>query len=412
MDGNIPTSWPDTLVAYSEYLMNHYASARTPEIYLRHLRVFSEWCRVPPAEVEALQLQSYLASRNWAISTMKNVQQAFKSFCGWAYAQHIIPRDITANWATIRVPVRPTRPAKRNDVEAARKKAQPRVRLMIDLIRDAGLTPMELANSHSRDLDFVDGAWWLDVHGRAGSQQSIRIPGRIAQQLRAKGDGYFFPGRSEGRLRPSTISRYVSRTLPRSVSARALKGAHRVEETGRQPERSRTEPTHFRATNPSRLRGDLEFSFATVLLEELNAIEGEISSSPARAIDDCKVLLESLFDSVLVERKVTSSLGENPKLGAYYLEVARALEMDADSAPDPTDADGSMQTVLRTLSTTVHQLALIRNDIGRPHGDAVPSPAERRHAYLALNAAMTVAEFVLENWQIVRDREQSGPRTH
>jgi hypothetical protein len=411
MDAEIPREWAETLDAFAAHLGNAYESERTPAHYLRHVRMFAESVRVLPADLQPLQFPAYIASKkSWGNSTKKNVQQALKAFGKWADAERITDRDLTSTWVTIKATPKQTRPARRHEIDAARKKATPEVRLMIDLMAEAGLSPQEVAESHSRDLEPIDSVWWLTVRARAGRpRRSARIPGRLAQTLLAQPDGYFFPGKRDGHMGPATISRYVSQVLPPGVSANAVRGAQKIEATGRRTEQSRTEPRRFRANNRSRLRSDADFLTPGVLLEELNAVEAQIETSPPRAISECKVLLETLFASVLAERAQPANLGDNPKLGAYYSLVARALGIDAESAPDPTDADGSIKTVLRSLSSVVHQLALIRNDIGRGHGDVTPSPAERRHAYLAFNSTMAVAEFVLENWQIVREREETRP---
>ncbi|TDL34033.1 abortive infection family protein [Arthrobacter nitrophenolicus] len=69
--------------------------------------------------------------------------------------------------------------------------------------------------------------------------------------------------------------------------------------------------------------------------------------------------------------------------------------------PSPASARGSesSQKILRTLVTTVGTLAELRNELGIDHGKSERSAALARHARLALNATVTVAEFVLDTWQ-------------
>ncbi|WP_081231520.1 abortive infection family protein [Mycobacterium avium] len=55
--------------------------------------------------------------------------------------------------------------------------------------------------------------------------------------------------------------------------------------------------------------------------------------------------------------------------------------------------------MLRTLVTTVQSLAELRNALGIGHGRSTRSLALARHARLALNATVTIAEFVLDTWQ-------------
>lgn len=50
--------------------------------------------------------------------------------------------------------------------------------------------------------------------------------------------------------------------------------------------------------------------------------------------------------------------------------------------------------------TTVGTLAELRNELGIDHGKSESSAALARHARLALNATVTVTEFILDTWQV------------
>jgi Abortive infection C-terminus len=82
-----------------------------------------------------------------------------------------------------------------------------------------------------------------------------------------------------------------------------------------------------------------------------------------------------------------------------YLKVADLLELKAESVPGNAKGSEASQQVLRTLVTTVQSLAELRNELGIGHGQSIRSVALARHARLALNATMTIAEFVLDTWQ-------------
>ena len=82
-----------------------------------------------------------------------------------------------------------------------------------------------------------------------------------------------------------------------------------------------------------------------------------------------------------------------------YRKVADLLELKAESVPGNAKGSEASQQVLRTLVTTVQSLAELRNELGICHGQSIRSVALARHARLALNATVTIAEFVLDTWQ-------------
>ncbi|BFM26088.1 hypothetical protein CHE218_31300 [Microbacterium sp. che218] len=58
-----------------------------------------------------------------------------------------------------------------------------------------------------------------------------------------------------------------------------------------------------------------------------------------------------------------------------------------------------MPSPARVAAPTVNSLAELRNELGIGHGQSSRSAALARHARLALNATVTIAEFVLDTWQ-------------
>jgi hypothetical protein len=54
---------------------------------------------------------------------------------------------------------------------------------------------------------------------------------------------------------------------------------------------------------------------------------------------------------------------------------------------------------MSAVITTIQSLAELRNELGIGHGQSKRSVALTRHARLALNATVTITEFVLDTWQ-------------
>ncbi|OPC76467.1 hypothetical protein B4N89_46330 [Embleya scabrispora] len=133
-----------------------------------------------------------------------------------------------------------------------------------------------------------------------------------------------------------------------------------------------------------------------VLHEHLGRIRDGIERDPAAAIASCKELVESLFKMILDKSAVEYTRNDNvPKL---YAQVAVLLALKAESVPASAKGSEASHRVLGTLAQTVHSLAELRNQLGLGHGRTTSSPALARHARLALNATVTVTEFLLDTW--------------
>ncbi|WP_162235711.1 MULTISPECIES: abortive infection family protein [unclassified Frigoribacterium] len=140
-----------------------------------------------------------------------------------------------------------------------------------------------------------------------------------------------------------------------------------------------------------------------VLHEHLTRIRNGLTTDPAATISSCKSLLESLFKIVLDQSSVEYPRADDvPQL---YRKVADLLALSAEAVPGSARGSEASQKILRTLVTTVGTLAELRNELGIDHGQSERSAALARHARLALNATVTVAEFILDTWQ---DRIDSG----
>jgi len=115
-----------------------------------------------------------------------------------------------------RVRALPTRP---NPIpvqvyDTAMGRADERTRLILRMAREAGLRRGEIAVSHSRDMmPDLDG-WSLVAHGKGGKTRVVPLTRRLAFELRALGDGFFFPGDIDGHLSPRRVGELATEVLP------------------------------------------------------------------------------------------------------------------------------------------------------------------------------------------------------
>jgi hypothetical protein len=153
----------------------------------------------------------------------------------------------------------------------------------------------------------------------------------------------------------------------------------------------------FHGASPElRLRERELLTDPVVLEEHLVRIRDSLGSDPAAAISSSKNLVESLFRIILDSSDV--AYGRRDDIPQLDRHVADLLELKADSVPQSAKGSESAQQILRTLVTTIQSLAELRNELGIGHGQSTRSVALARHARLALNATVTVAEFVLDTW--------------
>jgi len=164
----------------------------------------------------------------------------------------------------------------------------------------------------------------------------------------------------------------------------------------------------FHGTQPTlRLKDRPLLTEATVLHEHLRRIRSTVDQDPAAAIASAKELVESLCKIILERSGTDYPNGED--LPALYRRVADLLRLKAESVPASAKGSETSQKILRTLVTTVQGLAELRNELGLGHGRAVPSPALARHALLAVNSTVAVAEFLLDTWQARVDSGELAP---
>ena len=141
-----------------------------------------------------------------------------------------------------------------------------------------------------------------------------------------------------------------------------------------------------------------------VLQQHLQRINDAIVRDPAAAIGSAKELVESTFKIVLDDYGITYE--RSADLLELYKLVATELRLTRESVPDSAKGSRASHKILANLTTTVQNLAELRNELGLGHGRTATSKALTRHARLAGDAAQTIANFVLATWNDRRAAEQ------
>ena len=135
---------------------------------------------------------------------------------------------------------------------------------------------------------------------------------------------------------------------------------------------------------------------ASAIRQQLGRIQRAILDDPALAVGSAKELIESTAKVVLKERGLP--VDDKADLPALVRDAQQALGLHPSSAVAGPDGSDAVKRILGSVSGIAIGLAELRNrGYGTGHGPAsVPVGLSARHAHLAVNAAFTWCQLVLD----------------
>ena len=135
---------------------------------------------------------------------------------------------------------------------------------------------------------------------------------------------------------------------------------------------------------------------ASAIRQQLGRIQHAVIDDPALAIGSAKELIESTAKVVPTERgKVVSDKDELP---ALIRKAQQAIGLHPSSTTPGPDGSDAVKKILGSVSGIAIGLAELRNrGYGTGHGQATtPAGLGPRHAHLAVNAAFTWCQLMLD----------------
>lgn len=117
------------------------------------------------------------------------------------------------------------------------------------------------------------------------------------------------------------------------------------------------------------------------------------SSDPEGAITISRTLLETVLKRIAAE--LSLNMADKDDLPKLYTTVSKALNLA------PTQhSEEAIKKILGGATTVVNGLGTLRNRLSDSHGrgDKIPVRPSARHATLAVNAAGTIATFLVETY--------------
>lgn len=220
----IPTRWDTDIQDWALSALAAGHSANTVTSRCQHLRHAAKGLgTVSPWDVNAGDLIAWCGGQDWATDTRRGRRNTFRAFWGWGMATERATSNPAHDLPKVKMtPARP-KPAPPAAYQSALMAAAPREMLMLKMARYHGMRRAEVAQSHSKDLIEDLGGWSLIVHGKGGKERVVPLGTALAGELRALGDGYFFPGQRHGHLSAEYVGKLVTRLMPGAWTMHTLR---------------------------------------------------------------------------------------------------------------------------------------------------------------------------------------------
>lgn len=149
---------------------------------------------------------------------------------------------------------------------------------------------------------------------------------------------------------------------------------------------------------------DVEEAGGILDVNELNQhaarIRNGIRKDPAVALGSAKELLETVLKTILGEHG--SRTAED--IRSLLKKVQTKLDIDPKAVEEKLEGADTIRRTLSNLGQLVLGVAEVRNLYGTGHGRSKGKELEIAHARLVVNAAVSVATFLLELW-LVREEK-------
>lgn len=217
------SEWESAVSAWAVALRAAGRSATTVGTRTDHVRRLGRQVEAGPWEVTGALLVDWAGGQIWARETRRSVRASVRSFYGWAVRAGMVEVDPSAALPAVTPGPAVPRPAPEHAYRDALARADDRSRLILRLAAEVGMRRAEIAVIHSRDLveDLVGSS--LVVHGKGQRQRVVPLPPVLALALRARGEGWAFPGDDGGHLSPRWVGRLAARLMPEGWTIHTLR---------------------------------------------------------------------------------------------------------------------------------------------------------------------------------------------
>lgn len=205
----IDPQWVRIIDNYAIYLKAADRSPNTVRARREQLNHLARRIGVAPEGVTAPALLHYVADQDWKTETRRSRYCGIREFFKWAKREGWIESNPAKRLPKVKASEPNPDPVPAPVYDEAQRRAtsrgDARLAIMLRLAHDHGLRRGEIAVGHSDDLRQDLLGWSLLVHGKGGKLRIVPLTPRSALDLRALGEGYFFPGKIGGHLSPRRV---------------------------------------------------------------------------------------------------------------------------------------------------------------------------------------------------------------
>lgn len=220
----VPEKWAPVLDDFRTHLRAAGRQESTVRARLSQLSRFArDHAARDPFEVTFDDIVQWLGSKRWAPEMRRAHRGILRVFYTWALESGRTSVNPAAKLPVVKRGMHMPRPVIDDDYRLALAKADDRERMALRLAAELGLRSAECAVVHSRDILERGEHRSLLVHGKGNKQRLLPLTDDMHGALRARGDGYIFPGQVDGHISPNYLSKLISGLLPAGVTMHALR---------------------------------------------------------------------------------------------------------------------------------------------------------------------------------------------
>lgn len=132
------------------------------------------------------------------------------------------------------------------------------------------------------------------------------------------------------------------------------------------------------------------------LNQQIARIRRSIPGDPALAVGSAKELLETVMKTILAEYGCSTDSDDIP---ALLKRVQKVLALHPKTVPPSIPRSKLLHRTLSNLGQVVIGVGQLRNLVGTGHGRSKGPQIEPVHARLVVNAAATIAIYLMEIWE-------------
>lgn len=220
----ITSAWQDPIAEWETFLRAANRPATTRDLRTYHLRRLAVAHRDRgPWDLVFDDLVAWIAAHPWSTETRRSYRASLRQFYGWGHACGRIDHNPAFALPAITPARALPRPTPDDVVYDALEHAGTRERLMVVILMQTGMRRGELARLHTRDVERDLAGWSLRVIGKGNRPRLIPVSDELAAAIRARPEGYVFPGAIDGHLSPRRVGELVSDVLAAGWTAHTLR---------------------------------------------------------------------------------------------------------------------------------------------------------------------------------------------